>query len=332
MTHRTADADLVSTFPGRGRLQTGLQVGPLSFWLACSLPAWMILWWQTSERWTVTLSAFASESRLLAAIWLASLTLYAGMIFSRWDRVLRYPRRWHAIALALGWIATGVGWSWGLPSWSACGWLVVTVAALASHGAAVGNGALAYCAIPLLAGLVVPSAWLPVIQQWAATVVGKSMMPGLDFLQIPCLVSAQTVNFPSSSLSLTDVWLNPFSWWCVFVGLLIATWLRRPWSWLPALLASSTMWSLVAGVARATYLAWSSQRLDASLAEPQFAVLTIGLMVVVVTLSFSTDRLLRVLLLEVPENHQRRAQNPIVRGWNQLFHTRAAAGSPSPNQ
>ena len=268
-------------------------------------------------------------------IWLVALLALGVLVFSRWNRVTRFPDTvLSRLLFAAGIACYLVSVFSSSVSIAIAGWTLLSGAWLSTHMDSMGSGSTVNSSKDSTNGGLM-SYWPAVgmllqvpdflearvfltYKQLLAAVVGSF----LDVLRIPFRNDKLTFELAHHTLSIDDTLANSPSIVCVmFISCVIVAWLRRPLVLLPVYLSIAVFWTFGSHLVQLAVIAIARQRfgIDFSTVWPSIA-LTFATLVVAAGLFLSSDRLLRILFMPVPlEDSPRGALNPIVSVWNGLL-------------
>lgn len=273
-------------------------------------------------------SADRATTFFCALVALAAFIAYAAMIHGRWDHVHRLPSRKCVLALVAGlliglWCAI-VQWPLG----SLLGCCVLAGCWLHSHVSRVDAHPLLEFLPPMISAVSFLA-----VQQWklgsalATEALQLTSIPVLDWMNIPFQQSGDAFLFSHGAIQLRTLATSPTSFLIVFAALLMVAWFRRPIISLPFYVLFALAWASLINVIQvaASAVALSQVAQSASML-PRVMTLLVSTFIAALLLA-STDRLLRIVFLPIPDTEKSASRNPLTLVWNRWFERMADTAS-----
>ncbi len=263
-------------------------------------------------------------------VWCVAALAFGVLVFSRWNRVTRFPdtllsRLFFTAGIACymsSVIASSV-------SIAIAGWTLLSGAWMVRHVGSHDNANRrlwsywpALCML-LQSPVFLETEFCSAYKQWLAVVSGSFF----DVLRIPFRNVNLTFEFAQSTLSIDGALVNsPSIVWMMFMSCMTVAWLRRPLVLLPAYLSITLFWTFGTHLVQLAVIAFARQRFELDFSSGWLSIaLTTSTLLVAAGLFLSSDRLLRILFMPVPlEDSARGPFNPITIAWNRLLMPMAA--------
>ena len=263
-------------------------------------------------------------------IWFIAAIAWGALVFSRWNKVTRFPDSLLSRLLFTGGIACYFSSVLASSvSIAITGWTLLCGAWLATHAGSKDNDhwrllsySPALCMFLPLPDFLETKIVLA-YEQFLAVVMG----PCFDVLRIPFRNDSLTFEFAQSALSIDETLVNALSIvWMMFLSCIIVSWLRRPLALLLAYLSVAVFLTFGTHLVQLAVIAFARQRFELDFATGWLSVaLTTTTLIMAVGLYLSSDRLMRILFMPVPlEDSPRGPMNPITSVWNGLLLPLAA--------
>ena len=258
-------------------------------------------------------------------IWFIALLAWGVLVFSRWNKVTRFPDSLLSRLLFAGGIACYFSIVLASSvSIAIAGWTLLCGAWLATHAGSKDTDdwkLLSYWP-SLFMFLPVPdfveTKIVLAYEQFLATVMGSCF----DVLRIPFRNDNLTFEFAQSTLSIVDTLVNAPSIACMmFSSCMIVAWLRRPLALLPAYLSAAIFWTFGTHLVQLAVLAFARQQFELDFSTGWLSIaLTAATLIIAAGLFLSSDRLLRILFMPMPlKDSPCMPLNPIESAWNRLL-------------
>jgi hypothetical protein len=258
-------------------------------------------------------------------IWCVAALAFGVLVFSRWNRVSRFPDTLLSRLLFTAGIACYLSSvTASSVSIAITGWTLLSGAWMATHMGSQDNpnGRL-WSYWPALCMLLQSPVFLETkiglaYKQSLAVVIGSFF----DVLRIPFRSDNLTFEFAQTAFSIDGALVNSQSIvWMMFMSCMVVAWLRRPLALLPAYLSIAVFWTFGTHLVQLAVIAFARQRFELDFSTGWLSIaLTTATLIVAAGLFFSSDRLLRILFMPVPlEDSPRGPFNPIIGAWNRLL-------------
>lgn len=302
--------------------------GAAALWLIVLIGALVLGTLGTVSQWQSPELVSAVEAIVSTCLALAIVATFAYLVSQRWNGKPQYPSSflawcWLVASLA----ACTVGFALNQPAVTSIAAVAVFGCCLHAHQTFDRSGSLIYFVPPLLAFCCLPTAVRQVVERETGRLLSLAITPALDWLQIPFQQLPAAIQLSNGTLELGQFFVAPTTSLLGVCALLIVAWYRRPLASIPFYLASALMWAFGVTIVKVAYVASCMQSRSASILDWQFGLLSLVCFVVAVALLFSTDRLLRVLLFQIPDHEKNLIHNPVHSIWNRIFRQMAVSGS-----
>lgn len=277
--------------------------------------------------WRAPEVARASDSVLAGVFALGALVVFCLLLSKRWDSIPRKPAgllEWCWIVVGLSLCIAGVSVD-SVPLTSV-GAIIVWGCALYVHQSADGSGALVYFFPPLLLCCSLPESLRQTLEGWTAQLLSVAVSPALDWLKIPFQQGNGSLVFASGILEFERFSIIPMTTLLVYSALLIVAWYRRPIASIPFYVAAASLWAFGMSVAKIVLLIVCMQASPWVGTEWLSVIVSVVCFALSLGLLFSTDRLVRILLFQVPAFDNKKGNNPILLAWNRAFQQMTVSG------
>jgi hypothetical protein len=258
-------------------------------------------------------------------IWCVTALAFGVLVFSRWNRVTRFPDTFFSRLLFAAGIACYLSSVIASSvSIAIAGWALPCGAWMATHmGSKDNTNWRLWSYWPALCMLLQSPVFLETkivlaYKQLLAVVIGSFF----DVLRIPFRNENLTFEFAQTTLSTDEALVNsPSIVWMMFMSCMIVAWLRRPLALLPAYLSIAVFWTFGTHLVQLAVIAFARLRFTLDFSTGWLSIaLTTATLILAAGLFLSSDRLLRILFMPVPlEDSPRGPFNPIIGTWNRLL-------------
>lgn len=306
---------------------SSLRSVPACFWITTLGGLFGLVALTSANTWNSTATIHAGETVTNVGLLLFLLTTYGAFVARRWDRNFHLPSGLIAsTALICSVAMCMVGYFLSAPWVTSLGWIGVAGCALKTHRSEDGSESLLYFLPPLFSLATLPESIRGSLDSLAAQFLSMAVVPFLELTRVPFRYVTGSLQFAHGQLELGQYFFGPATSLTVFATLLLVAWYRRPILSIPFYIAAAILWSFAACVSKLVLMSTTVQGGLIGVSGIQFIAFSLVCVGVSFALILSTDRLLRVLLFQIPDANLIRKQNPLNKIWNRAFRQMSTAG------